>query len=377
LIDVNAPESVWEKQIPFDLNFSEQAGFSDIILTESMTPSTEETIYTKSNYELVPNVISFYTEKLDKIGFYAELYNIDKSVEDSVYLLSYAVMDDKMKNPVQGLRKFKKMSAKPVEVILSEFNIAEVPSGNYRLLIEARDKKNELIASTSTAFQRSKPGTVQPQVALEEIKVEDSFVSRLEVEKLSYYLSSILPVLEGKDHQIVLNLSKSDDVELMQKGLLYNWAKLFPHNSGGEFATYQTVVDAINEAYGNTKINGFDTDRGRMFLKYGQPTDIVQAPADTRSLPYEVWTYQKVGATGQTNVKSIFYEPNMGTNMYPLLHSEIRGERRNDNWEDELHRGNDSFGDDPFSDRDSKASEIFNDFKIDSGQGDYDPRDPR
>lgn len=353
----------------FSINFPEDSlSISDITLAEKISQEETENIYSKSGYEIIPSVINFYSGKQKELGFYAEVYGADKALAgEDAYMISYAVMDVNNQKVVNGLRKFKKANPAPIEVAMAVFNIEDLPSGNYNFMIEVRNKKNELLESKFIGFQRSKP--VDPDATIEEINqnvdIENTFVKAYNtVDSLYFYLGSLLPISEVHDYEIIELAMESKKVNIMQQ-VLYNYCtKIFPLNTSDEFDIYKKVVLTVDDKYRTLTAPGHETDRGRVFLKYGQPTEIIigQEPG---TLPYELWTYNEVTSTNQTNVKTIFYNPNIGTNTYPILHSEIRGEITNDRWELELYLRDSKNFDDTGNSRRSfgaKAPSIFNEF---------------
>ena len=75
--DLNNPQ-----QIPFKaeqtvvVDFpADQPAVSDILLVESYQKAKVNSALTKSGYDLIPRVYSFYPPKSEKLSFYAELYN--------------------------------------------------------------------------------------------------------------------------------------------------------------------------------------------------------------------------------------------------------------------------------------------------------------
>ncbi|MFN0203530.1 MAG: GWxTD domain-containing protein, partial [Bacteroidia bacterium] len=89
-------------------------------------------------------------------------------------------------------------------------------------------------------------------------------------------------------------------------------------------------VAFVTQNYKSNLRPGYKTDRGRVFLMYGIPSNLERFPAETGALPYEIWRYDRLGA--QNNVIFIFYDPDLATNEYPLLHSSKYGEVNNPRW---------------------------------------------
>ncbi|RPH96089.1 GWxTD domain-containing protein [candidate division KSB1 bacterium] len=56
---------------------------------------------------------------------------------------------------------------------------------------------------------------------------------------------------------------------------------------------YFRRVEYANEKFA-THREGWDTDRGRIYLVYGEPTDIERHPFEPDSRPYEIWYYTQI-----------------------------------------------------------------------------------
>ena len=72
---------------------------------------------------------------------------------------------------------------------------------------------------------------------------------------------------------------------------------------------------------------GWQTDRGRVYMIYGEPSEIERFPNETNTKPYEIWHYNEI----EGGVVFIFGDIT-GFNDYQLLHSTKRGEIRDDYW---------------------------------------------
>ncbi|MCB0846455.1 MAG: GWxTD domain-containing protein, partial [Bacteroidetes bacterium] len=94
------------------------------------------------------------------------------------------------------------------------------------------------------------------------------------------------------------------------------------------------ALDYVNQQYKSTFREGWQTDRGRVFLKYGIPQDVERFPAEANLIPYEIWRYNRLGA--QTNVIFIFFDQDLSSNEYVLLHSTKYGEVNNPRWREQL-----------------------------------------
>ena len=128
------------------------------------------------------------------------------------------------------------------------------------------------------------------------------------------------------------------------------------------WAKYFIEVQKVNHAYRTMIRKGYETDRGRVYLQYGPPNNIAAVNSDPNSYPYEIWHYYTL--SNQRNKKFVFYEPDLVTNDYELIHSDAIGEVNNPAWQLVLNKRSDSTNDpDATKGQDyfgGKANDYFN-----------------
>jgi len=92
---------------------------------------------------------------------------------------------------------------------------------------------------------------------------------------------------------------------------------------------YARIAEA-NRRYregGAAEIPGWRTDRGRIFVRYGPPSEVLQRPQAPNTLPYEVWKY----TTGRL-LKYVFMDLTQFGN-YALIWTDDRREPSRPNWQ--------------------------------------------
>ena len=97
----------------------------------------------------------------------------------------------------------------------------------------------------------------------------------------------------------------------------------------------------VNKNFGTLIQRGYETDRGRVYLRYGAPNSINQRYNEPSAYPYEIWQYWQIRS--QTNVRFVFYNKDEVSNDFALLHSDLRGEINNRQWEMFLFQRNNVF----------------------------------
>ena len=213
LKDLNSPEEIQNITLPVIVDYDKTSvKVSDIELVETIQKSTEETVYTKSGLDLVPYSFNFYPGYMNHIRFYAEIYNADKQIEGSGFLLTYAI-HKKDKQVVFGdFNRFKKYSTDDAVVpFVGEFDIAALPSGNFDLVIEVKDPKNNLLARKVKFFQRLNTNTFNDISEYTQVNVIRSFVELMTKDELIYHLNSTVPIATNDERSYINNIEKDKE----------------------------------------------------------------------------------------------------------------------------------------------------------------------
>lgn len=339
---------------------TDKISISDIELIESTKKSTTNSILTKSGYDIVPYTSDFYSEDFEKIAFYSEIYNVDKILgEDEDYLTSYFIESYEGKQIIGNYQSFTRNKAKPVSILLKSFPIEKLPSGNYNLVIEVRNKSNDLIVSKKVFFQRSNP-SVSPLLMSDDY--QSTFVSKLTKSELVEYIKCIEPIASNVEVDFALNQLKSQDIDLMRQYFYNFWITRNEDSPENEWIKYFNEVVTVNKLFSTQIKKGYTTHRGVIYLKYGKPNTRVTFVDSPVSYPYEIWHYYEIA--GFSNKKFVFYNPSVGVNEYPILHSDLRGYINNPKWRITLNKRvrqpTDIDSKDPYFRYEDKSGDYFN-----------------
>ncbi|HLU84356.1 MAG TPA: GWxTD domain-containing protein [Vicingaceae bacterium] len=333
--DLNSTLPAFKSVQLLNVNYNDKKmAISDVEFVESLTKTTTKSIISKSGYDILPYTSDFYPENIEKIAFYAEIYNIDKYLgEGESYLLTYSIESYETNTIVGNLKGFTRETAKPVNILLKSFNIGNLASGNYNLVIEARDKSNELMIQKKVFFQRSNPSLV---LDVANIDFDNTFVTAMDEKQLTEYIKCIEPISSAVELNYARNQLKGKDNELMQKYFYNFWHTRNALNPQEEWEKYKKEVEVVNKEFSTAIKKGYETDRGRVYLKHGKPNTIVEQKNEPSAYPYEIWHYYKV--ENFSNIRFVFYNPDLISNDYPILHSNLPGELNNPQWKVHLHK---------------------------------------
>lgn len=349
--EVTASQSIEVKPLKKD-----HISVSDIELIAAASKSEEANSFTKSGYHMIPQVINFYDQTMDKIAYYIEIYRSDQFIPEQGFVLKHHIENYKSGKVVPNTERMKRMKTGPVIPYIGQIPIANLESGNYDLVIELLDKNQERIYKTDIFFQRSNPAADVQMEDVAEVDIDNSFVQNIPKDSLLYTFESIMPIASINERKTIVRemrrIKKSgeftDNDELkIRKFIHVFWKKTDPVETEVAFFKYKDQVGYTEENFGTAILEGFRSDRGRVYLQYGPPNSVVDRPNEPSSYPYQIWHYYKIGKF--SNKKFVFYQPDLVNNDYEVLHSDLQGEIKNYRWQHDLHKRNSPNGniDDP------------------------------
>lgn len=327
----NEPYTVSE---PVTIDYStDKTGFSDIQLVDNYKKSNKENILTKSGYDLVPYPSNYFPGNKENFTFYAELYNTGKVLgKGEPFLLKYFLENAKSKKTLESFVRIRRMEANPVHIVFHNFDISELPSGNYNITLQVYNKKNQLVASKSTFFQRSNPDIKMSKEDLADISISSTFVDKYQDEKqLEEYIRSLEPIATQLEKTFIHSNLTTKNPEVLKKFFYSFWMERNKMQPEKQWKQYKMRADLADERFGTHVKEGYETDRGRIFLKYGKPNSISRSYNEPQAYPYEIWHYYSVGK--QRNGKFVFYTHDIVTNDFELVHSNVQGEIQNRKWQ--------------------------------------------
>lgn len=318
----------------------EEAGMSNIKFLarlESFSGNDVDRPFVNNNVVMEPLPHHFYGTGLNTLSYYVELYRLNQLGLEN-YILRTEIFSFSKGEWNEVLTTYQRLSkVKNIEPIAKKIDISTLPSDTYQLKLSLIDGNKEEWLSESAVFVQSNPKMdeeLQKKLLSGEI---DNFFDNLNEEELLYALRAVAMKVGGKDQQTVNNLIRNDDYDSMRDFLFRYWIKKDPIQPELAYREFMRLIDAIDQKFYSAFRNGFETDRGMIYLRYGPPTRIVTRENDQGAVPYEIWSYDRIDMNNQVDVKFVFYNPNLAGDEFQLLHSNARNEIRNPQWLGEIY----------------------------------------
>ncbi len=339
-----APEAL---NYPFTISFpNEKCTISTIQFVNSYTKTLESNILSKSGYDLIPLVDNFYASDKDKLIFYCEIYNpsIKEGTEEK-YLISYYIESFENGRILNEYARMKRETAKPVSVVLNEFDISRLPTGNYNLVVSLKDKTNTKLAVSSSFFQRSNPEMDNLAQDYTTVDLTNSFAAQIKsADTLREFIKSLAPIATEMEKLFINYQSSTAPLSALQQYFQKFWETRDIFKPKEAWENYKIQVNRVNAAYSTQLKKGYNTDMGYVYLKYGEPNTIQDVPYDAGvmtgrgTVPYQIWHYYSLNNGRERNKKFVFVSSEVSVRDYTLVHSDAVGEIQNYNWQAMIHR---------------------------------------
>ena len=286
---------------------------SDLLFASGLSRTGAEGRFSRYGWLVTPNVTRTYPAGGD-IEVYFEIYHLSAPVEDAdnTFLLGYSLLDT-AGTVVAKFADQRLMKPGTSAVKTEIFNSGDLPPDRYFFQVEALDRSNRTVHR-----MRRMISLVRQQEVVE--------LTQEEKENIRYY-RDIRYIARGSQWKEYRNLKNRRDQMTFLKAF---WKELDPTPGTDE---NERLIQHIfrmrfaenNYAAGRGK-RGSDTDKGRIYIKFGEPSDIQYNLAASNEKPFEVWTYEE-----QRGVRFIFMD-RRGAGVFELVHSTHPAETYNPNW---------------------------------------------
>ncbi|MFC1475133.1 GWxTD domain-containing protein [Candidatus Zixiibacteriota bacterium] len=254
---------------------SKYPALSDIELIQLIAPTRNEpTVFDKGKMTMVPSVSHNYgsnNEDKLKLYFYFEIYEGKKDFEK-------IRIETVLRHFTKGMVYRDSLSSDFKDGVIRQFreiSMEDLPAGEFELIVTIKAKRNKKLA----------------------VKYKDFTLFWTQKAMLKHdYKSVVNQIALIADKDEVKELKKHDTYEARLKAINDFWISKDPtpgtvdNESKDEF--YKRVAIA-NKYFSYLNHKGWRTDRGRIFIVYGEPDQIDDYPIMPNNRPYQEWHYYR------------------------------------------------------------------------------------
>lgn len=340
LIDRNKSKNSENKESSLAvLPFSESSiELSDLELAYSIEKvdnisATINNEYVKNDLYIIPNPSSEIAGVKPLLNIYSEIYNCNENIDS--LSISYTILNS-MKIKILNNKKSKIRTSSD----FYEYNqmlLDTLPSGLYYVDLEIMAYADDKIIAKTSKTKKIYLMNPQRNPYLNTYFSDDELYSRSEFatltdEQCDEEFKQIIYIASMAEREI---WSKLTDYTGKKKYLYAFWnnRKSDKNNKVNmERQEFKRLIEYANLYYSvGTPNSGWKTDRGRVLLKYGKPSNTDTYPAMDGNKAYEVWIYDSIDG----GVKFYFVDVRQN-GRFSLVHSTMFEEIQNANWESQF-----------------------------------------
>ncbi len=321
----------------FDLEVKNYAttnlSMSDLELAYDIAPVETDSVYSaliKSNRKVIPNPNKYISNEDTLLYYYAEVYNLAQREGASNEFEVKSTLLDSYGYEIREYPPVRNKKPGTTAVITEGLPIRGLPGGSYELSVDVKDiatgrtttaKKRVLLIY---AFNQLTPTMSSP----------DSF--SIDDAKLMEQVIRFITTKEEKETYAGLNL------EGKKAWLQSFWDRRNPE-PGSPINKFKNEIFRrfiyANYFFSNSLIkrsDGWNSDRGRVYITYGQPDQIESFPSQMGQKPYEKWHYFRLA--NQSGGNYFYFVDETGYGNFRLVSSNVNGEISNPEYEQKLEQ---------------------------------------
>ncbi|KAA3617418.1 MAG: GWxTD domain-containing protein [Calditrichaeota bacterium] len=302
---------------------------SDIQLSSHIEKTTVDGKFTKNNLKIIPYPRKVYDLLQPMLYYYVELNNLSYSeTQQNKYNFNYFVTNENGDTLKTGPQKTNNIAGN-AQVEIGAFNALSLPPGSYNLNIRAKDLFSGNSSNTRKRFSVRKPR--KKKVLENQLSDIDPVFNSMNLEELKEEFEAASYFATLQETEIFEQLVTANEIRVF---LTTFWRNLDKQNGiafGLTREKFLRLFFMANNDFSSSMVKGYKTDRGRVLILYGIPSEIERFTNNTDTDPYVIWNYYELDGGS----KFIFGDRS-GFGRYELLHSTYYKEIQNPDWYDRI-----------------------------------------
>ena len=296
---------------------------SDLLLTSALRPAGDSAVagggeFARGGFLITAQPEPVLTPTQSRLFYYAELY--PGQVVEATMLARVQTRDGRQVIATAP----ETVTIGAAGVAASGLDLVGLPPGDYKLELELQFPDSSVTRSATFVMAGFETETA---IASAVGQSRDVFGQLTEAQLDTLY-RPLIYLMEMGERGIYEGLS----VEGKRNYLRQFWDRRDPSpgTPGNELQDqFYRLIARANRDYregGAGQIPGWRTDRGRIFVKYGEPDEVLRRPQSGSTRPYEVWKFTR----GRFR-KFVFYDET-GIGNYALIWTNEQREPSRANW---------------------------------------------
>lgn len=202
---------------------------------------------------------------------------------------------------------------------IGAFSVAGLAPGRYRLEIRCEgceDTRQQhvspFVVEPPHARQLAFAGPSEPSGAASDAATAPKYYAGYSEAQVDSILGAMDVLLTNSQKQLVQTLNRAGKVAFLNR--FWDGVDPDPETPENEFKVeFERRVAYADQFYTTMQTAGHNTDRGEVYVLFGEPTEIIDRPYEATVGPYEIWNYSNQGHTfafgdfGKDNTYRLIY----------------------------------------------------------------------
>jgi GWxTD domain-containing protein len=286
--------------------------------------------------DLIPLVTNSTFYNQETLEFYQEIYHASAVFQEKFYIRSVIYQGDRRLMNYETEPEIRAIRSGPYNAFKQSIPIGNLSSNTYQLQVELLNEKGRPVkVYRKKFFVYNSRREAEFEQSVDIRNPDTDMFNPYSEAQLDYYIRTLVYRATDQERNFITALKNYQQ----KKNFLYSFFERRLEQNPRQTVQsmwngHLTALNYVNQRFGAVGVDGWQTDRGRVWITYGPPNDIERFPSEPGKVPYEIWRYNRLES--QANVAFIFYDPDRATGAYPLLHSTRYGELNNPRWREQL-----------------------------------------
>jgi len=312
----------------------ETVTISDVDICSSIKkiPKDPKNVFYKNTLEVVPNPTKTFGYGLPILYYYVEAYNLLVSAQGGIYHIQISIYDSENQEVISQEKSKNRTNDSSVEV--GTVNVGALSSGTYKFKFSLIDSAANLTVSSAKQVFIHNPGKV---AEVEVTVTADDYMASEFGSKTERELDKDFDVLRYIADRTEISQYKRLHTVVSKREFLFDfWKRRDPSPTtpvNESKLEYNRRLQYVNINYASGFKEGWRSHRGRVYIMYGPPEELIREEYDADQKAHELWYYHNL----QGGVMFVFADLS-GFQDYRLIHSTHRDEIQDIYWRSQVRQ---------------------------------------
>ena len=216
------------------------------------TPTVKQNILSRGGYDMEPYVSDFYPQQVEQINFYYEIYNIDQELGRKPFVTMAYIEQYETGARFDNMQHVSRKNSAKLVPVYGSIDIADLPSGNYNLVVELRNRDNQTMLYKKVPFYRSNPGVKGQELS----DFAATFAGKYtDEDQLNTYIDALWPIASEMERSVSKDIIRHVGLLEEKQAFLYRfWVARDRMAPEAEWMNYKQRVEYVQANFSYPRV---------------------------------------------------------------------------------------------------------------------------